>query len=948
MSDVLEKIKKLKADNDIVDVIGRFVSLKKKGAEHVGLCPFHDDTKPSLYVSKSKQVWYCPACGDDTAKGDVFDFLLKRGNTWKECLEILGKNSLGSSNFKKKASNKKQPAPPQWKPKPSNILPSQIIHYRHGKPDFTWAYRNEESKVVCVICRFNLPDGSKEVLPYTYATNGQSSEWRWMAMEKPRTLYNLPEILARPDATVIIYEGEKTADAGQELFPHTVATTWAGGANAISMFDWTPLYGRKIVLWPDNDKEQQYGKSHPLAGQVKPFHEQPGNAAMYAIAKILINHCPPIKWVKNADVFPHKWDVADAEWTPDEALLYIRANIGDIPPIPVRREKKESQPERDFEFPDQPPPDSLPGPAGDTAELMETYHQPPPTESEEKTYFRFLGYQKEGDGVTHCFYIRETKTLAKLSSSRLGRITTLIQLAPLDYWQERFSSKRGGKVNVEHAVNWLLRSSHTIGVFNNNMVRGRGAWMDKGRIVLHSGTHLIVDGKEVALGQLSTRYVYEAGENLGFKNVKPLTTPEANRLMEIAECLNLDRDVSKYLMMGWCIVAPVCGALFWRSHIWITGPAGSGKSWIFQKLIRPLLGKTALAVQGETSEPGLRQLLRQDALPVVFDEAEGEDERSFQRMQSVLNLMRSASSEDGGVMAKGSAGGTATVSIIRSCFAFASIGISATQQSDKTRLTVIGLSAPDPREDGVAERWEKLQKLTKELITPEFVERLQARTFKLLPIILQNSKTFAAAAASVLGQQRLGDQVGTVIAGVYSLYRQDLVTFEKALEWVKDRKWEDERALDESKDELRLLQFLMEQIVRVPTGKAPSERTIGELCAIATNGVEDSQVTDDVAQKHLSRLGFIANPDFILISNSSQTVRRFLRNSPWANNHHKILLRVPGAEQVQGIVFGLAGKSRATAIPTSAIFGETENEGFEPANVITKPAAENEEDDLPF
>ena len=73
--------------NDIVDVISEHVSLKKKGREMVGLCPFHDDHRPSMYVNTVKQIFKCFACG---AGGDVFKFLQMRENlTFPQAIERL-------------------------------------------------------------------------------------------------------------------------------------------------------------------------------------------------------------------------------------------------------------------------------------------------------------------------------------------------------------------------------------------------------------------------------------------------------------------------------------------------------------------------------------------------------------------------------------------------------------------------------------------------------------------------------------------------------------------------------------------------------------------------------------------------------------------------------------------------------------------------------------------
>lgn len=58
---------------DIVELVSRYVALKRRGKEFIGLCPFHDDKKPSLNVSPTKQIFKCFACG---AGGTAFNFLM--------------------------------------------------------------------------------------------------------------------------------------------------------------------------------------------------------------------------------------------------------------------------------------------------------------------------------------------------------------------------------------------------------------------------------------------------------------------------------------------------------------------------------------------------------------------------------------------------------------------------------------------------------------------------------------------------------------------------------------------------------------------------------------------------------------------------------------------------------------------------------------------------------
>jgi DNA primase len=77
--------------NDIVDLISEHVSLKKKGREMVGLCPFHDDHRPSMNVNPVKQIFKCFACG---AGGDVFKFVQMRENlTFPQAIERLAERA---------------------------------------------------------------------------------------------------------------------------------------------------------------------------------------------------------------------------------------------------------------------------------------------------------------------------------------------------------------------------------------------------------------------------------------------------------------------------------------------------------------------------------------------------------------------------------------------------------------------------------------------------------------------------------------------------------------------------------------------------------------------------------------------------------------------------------------------------------------------------------------
>lgn len=866
----------IKRQNDIVDVVGRYVSLKKKGSEHVGICPFHDDSKASLQVNDRKQIFKCFACG---AGGDVIDFLVQHGKTVQEAVDLLG-NKAALPAPQKRASKAKQA--PNWRYiKPIREV-AKIVHYRHGAPSLVWRYLDADSALMGYVCRFDTKDG-KEVIPYTYCTNGKENEWRWQGFPRPRPLYNLHLLAQNPTKTVIVVEGEKCADVVNASMDTAVAVAWPGGAQAIEHIDWTPLHGRKIILWPDNDAA--------------------GTDAMHQIADILKPHCPVQKWVNVPSDKPAKWDAADEEWEQGAMRKFVLPLLTDVPEQATPQDEQEEETYEEPQAADAPEPPT-------PAPQQETFSNP---------YFRFLGYSNDGNSPIHIFFTVKSKSVVRLTNAQMS-VSTLINLAPLNWWETTFPSGGGrAKFDINAAINYLSEMSCAVGIFSEKLVRGRGAWHDAGRTIVHAGDKLMVDGRPTGLGTIETRFVYEIGEPLGYNVQDPLSTTDAHKLMEIVKLLNWERDINAYLLAGWCVVAPICGALKWRPHIWLTGAAGAGKSWVFEKIVRRLLGETCLAVQGETSEAGIRQSLSHDALPVVFDEAEGEDRKAQERIQNVLNLMRSASTEDGGLLVKGSAGGAAVSYQIRSCFAFASIGVSLSQQSDRSRVTVLSLAKLNDTTKR-AERWQQLQKLYAETINDDYVAMLQARTLGMVGTIIKNAAVFSAAAAAVIGEQRTGDQLGALLAGAFSLSSSKEITYEEAVAWVQARDWSEEKGLDKTRDEYALFSHLMDQMTRVEGHTTTVERTIGELVLLASGNATDDHLGATLAENRLKRLGIkLLDWDTLVISNSAEGIKKALKDTPWARNHNKILMRIEGAQDVPSCRFGSGVTTRAVSLPVSLL-----------------------------
>lgn len=145
-----------------------------------------------------------------------------------------------------------------------------------------WDYLDARGDLIACVYRYDTPEG-KEFRPWDVKARKRRAP-------EPRPLYNQPGI-ARANVVVLV-EGEKCADALISL--GICATTAMNGANApVDKTDWSPLYGKQVVLWPDNDEAGRH-YAEAVTGKLR--------GAGLASLSILI---PP-------EDKPAGWDVADA------------------------------------------------------------------------------------------------------------------------------------------------------------------------------------------------------------------------------------------------------------------------------------------------------------------------------------------------------------------------------------------------------------------------------------------------------------------------------------------------------------------------------------------------------------------------------------------------------------------------------------------------------------
>lgn len=659
----------------------------------------------------------------------------------------------------------------------------------------------------------------------------------WGVPAASRTLYNAVRAYQH-DKVILVVEGEKDVDNLAEL--GIVAVCNPGGAGKWQDNYSEILRGKDVVIVPDND---QPGENHA----------QVVGAALHGIAKrVRVLRLPGL---------PDKGDVSD--WL---AAGGDRKKLGELLAGAVEFQiaaPAAADPQFD---------DDLPEAANDNDEP-----------------FIHLGHNRG----TFYYLDFDSQQVTELSAGGHTK-SNLIALAPLTWWEMNFPGERG--FSVDMAINAMMRRCYKRGIFTKDMVRGRGAWLDRGQIVLHCGDRLYVDRTPMAPTAFRGQYVYELGAGIKVDIDNPLPVSETKKFLELVRMLPLSRDLDAVLLAGWCALAWVGGVLRWRPHIWITGGKGSGKSYTMESLIKPILGDQAIFVAGSTTEAGIRQKLEQDAIPVMFDEAEGQDHAANQRLQKTLELVRQSSSETGAKIVKGSAGNGAQDFQIRSCFVFSSINASLVQESDKSRITVLEL-----KKECQKHNLETLDKAFFNLITSEYAERFRARSIAQSVTIRENARTFSQAAARLMGEQRAGDQYGSLFAGAWSLQSDDLVTYEQASDFISQFDLsQDKVEVEGMSDELKLLDTILQSKIEIVIDDKVRRMPVSEVVPMAGDDNVFRQLQSEgikvVMRSCVDNEGHTL-PAKVFIANGALGVKRMLKDTPWESaDYTKVLRRLPNAE----------------------------------------------------
>ena len=186
-------------------------------------------------------------------------------------------------------------------PPPGTLRPDDAL----AEFDVVYEYTDAADRVTHYVGRIEARNGRrKQFVPITFGTFGGATGWHKKAPAIPRPLYGLNRLATKPEAAVILCEGEKAADAAQAMFLDHACVSWFGGTGSVDHADLASLEGRDVVIWPDNDK--------------------PGHEAALKLAKRL-----PHARVLRVDDLPDGADAADV--APDDPDAWLAERLSPVP-----------------------------------------------------------------------------------------------------------------------------------------------------------------------------------------------------------------------------------------------------------------------------------------------------------------------------------------------------------------------------------------------------------------------------------------------------------------------------------------------------------------------------------------------------------------------------------------------------------------------------------------
>ena len=726
------------------------------------LCKWHNDTTPSMQVYETSL--HCFSCGKDANKAEAIAAAL--GGSKKDAVNWLIEHGYTKGGSKKSSGEKDSARPDEKKhdkPKKRWDIPTLCVdislepgqkrkaghkgNWVRTEEVAGWNYHSASGRILYRASRFEHEEfkRGKEIRPFF--PEGSQADCKKLSDSLPdgikwviggvpkgqnsRTLYRLPLISSR-NGMVFIVEGEKCASALNKLLrgynasrdTKITATCWLGGVAGWKSADFSPLDGRKVILWPDNDDAS------------KSTFTEVGEALAGTRGVEVLYLEPSPEWPEKTDVA----DLIDEGWTLKDIIRFYKAHSNQI--VPDDAEKPI---------------------------IGQTF--------DNNQYFRLLGHDPDEKLV---IYNKRTKRIRHHETTTTSMVFQ--RLATPSWWHAQYPTADPtavfSKQNEQLIQQDLIAASFAIGMFDENLVKGKG-WHrvrddESGHevVVCHSGTCLYVEGMKIKLEDFPGREVW-------LKEKRPVnwgdpTSPPDNAFpVALAQWIRgfgwqSSNQASNF--MGWLVMAPLCGLFPFRPSVWVTGESGVGKSNLITRLVHPLLGTSVESFSKGTTEPTIRRSLRNASLGVILDEFQANFNARHGgsgAIDTILELMRIGSTEGSGGIGK-AAGDDVDIVEVRTMFMFFSPSLPPSLGvANENRIAHCDLRKPI---DAAAyyEQLEKLETAVKERwpdLAPVFLHWLMHNYQRIIEV---TKKGRQIAAKALQGALRNADVYGTLLsAGLF-------------------------------------------------------------------------------------------------------------------------------------------------------------------------------------
>lgn len=513
-----------------------------------------------------------------------------------------------------------------------------------------------------------------------------------------------------------------------------------------------------------------------------------------------------------------------------------------------------------------------------------------------------LGYHQQEFIFRH----QSTRQIARLSAMQLVQRANLFGLAPKWFWEAKFGiTMDNGKVriDVETTADALIQACRAKGAISGSNFRGMGLWREGERLVPNFTDALIE----------SSEYLYVPPRQ---KVDLRREAFEIERIREFLQRASWAVANAGDLVLGWCMIAPLAGALEWRPHMAITGAAQSGKSTIIKgvsNLLRPL----ALTIEGNSTEAGVRQSIGSDARPVIIDEFETESSQDAARVGRIVRLMRSTSSATGET-ARGTPEGKPLQFNLRAIFIVGAINLYRVSAADTSRIIRLELKAHTSDQNSRRRIIELQENLAQ--VAPAFCQfAIDQAENTLVSIGVLHRHMHAI-------QARQADNMAAVLAGLWVALHERAITSDEAPEFLAtyDALIREHGEATSANDAYECLEALLTHSVSIGQG---SLQTLGSVLAEALVDVAKPGRNRHIHYDLLAVNGIKLEDGGFVVANSHAGVTKIFQASRWAGGQWaQALARLPGARKARQKRFGDA-RSLGTWIPRDLVDGSADAVG---------------------